>query len=271
MPIYFRTTPVREPFAFESIGNEWNQEMITRPKGYPFYHYLQTESGEGEITIQGRPYLLREGEGVMIAPFVSHAYRKKSPRWRTCFATVTGSMESGIAAMLGNRQVIFVEREVGEILHGKIDEIVSKWRAAGGDTSRLSVLCYEFLLYFVDGIHAEEDKEQPLYRRYVKPVIKEIERGYGEELTVQRLSEMVYVTPQYLTRLFRRFLGCTVYEYLTNYRITKAKESLITQGDRRVGDIGADVGFQDTSHFISMFRKTAGMTPREFRKMNGGA
>ena len=42
MSIYFRNTPVSAPFMFESLGNHWNQDNISRPDGYPYYHYLQT-------------------------------------------------------------------------------------------------------------------------------------------------------------------------------------------------------------------------------------
>lgn len=49
MPIYFRNAPVREPFIYDSIGNHWLQDATSRPNGYPFYHYLQTESGCGGL------------------------------------------------------------------------------------------------------------------------------------------------------------------------------------------------------------------------------
>ena len=52
MPIYFRSTPVSAPYMFDSIGNHWLEEATCRPEGYPHYHYLQTESGCGEIEIQ---------------------------------------------------------------------------------------------------------------------------------------------------------------------------------------------------------------------------
>ena len=51
MPIYFRNTPVTEPFTFDSIGNNWIQDQMNRPKGYPKYHYLQTEKGRGILTV----------------------------------------------------------------------------------------------------------------------------------------------------------------------------------------------------------------------------
>lgn len=93
MPIHFRNTPVSEPFTFDSIGNHWVQENTSRPKGYPLYHYLQSEKGNGRITIQGKTHILQEGQGVLIAPFIQHspASRKQAlPLYRKR----TGSRDS---------------------------------------------------------------------------------------------------------------------------------------------------------------------------------
>jgi len=86
-------------------------------------------------------------------------------------------------------------------------------------------------------------------------------------LTAAELSRKVYVTPQYLSRLFGRFLGCSVYEYLTSYRITKAKELLFNNPRMEIQIIAGRVGFEDASHFIAMFKKMTGVTPVEFRTL----
>ncbi len=121
-------------------------------------------------------------------------------------------------------------------------------------------------MHFTDSTRARALAEEPLYQRYVEPVLKEIETNYASELTVQDLSRKVYVTPQYLSRLFRRFLGC--YEYLTVYRINRAREFLVSYQHMEVQQIARRTGFTDTSHFIAMFKKAAGITPLEFRKLN---
>lgn len=51
MAIYFGLSPFDLPLTLESIGNHWAQETISRPEGYPLYHWLQTEQGSGTIEI----------------------------------------------------------------------------------------------------------------------------------------------------------------------------------------------------------------------------
>ncbi len=289
MALYFRSTLTNEPFVFDTIGNHWIQERVIRPNGYPLYHYLQTEKGSGKIEIQGKTYILNEGEGVLIAPFIRHAYFAETEGWTTLFVTVAGSIESSIPGMLGNRQVIFIEKEQGErinrLISGileqygnsmqSVEELPADYRevrdihqpASIYSAKELSVDCYRFLMHFVDGIYSGDLRNEPLYQRYVEPIVKEIETNYSSKLTVSELSRRVYITPQYLSRLFGRFLGCSVYEYLTAYRITKAKEMLITNPRMEIGHIAGLVGFEDASHFIAMFKKMIGVTPLEFRTL----
>ena len=76
------------------------------------------------------------------------------------------------------------------------------------------------------------------------------------------------VFPAWDSRLFRRYLNCSTYEYLTSYRISKAKELLISQPSLEIQDIAHRTGFSDSSHFIAIFKKSVGVTPLEFRRMN---
>ena len=268
MPIHFRNTPVSEPFIFDSIGSQYNQMKMVRPKGYPLYHYIQTESGCGEFEILGERYTLNPGQGILMAPYTRHSYWPITPEWLTCFATFTGTIESSIAKILGNRQLIFIEKEQGARIEALISDVAKKYETMPLDSKTLSIDCYSLLMCFVDGMYTSELTEDPLYKRYLAPVIKEIETNFATGITVQELSSRVYISPQYLSRLFGRFLGCSSYEYLTSYRINKAKEFLLTYPRMEVQEVAHRVGIPDASHFIAMFKKITGMTPQEFRRMH---
>ena len=72
---------------------------------------------------------------------------------------------------------------------------------------------------------------------------------------------------EFVDGVYTRFLGCSAYEYLTNYRISKAKELLRGRYRMQIQSIAGQVGFEDFSHFIAMFKKQMGVTPYQFRKM----
>ena len=215
MAIHYRNFPVIEPFIFDSIGCCWSQDRVLRPKGFPLYHYLQTEQGCGTVKVQGTEYVLNENEGLLISPYLHHSYERNTEEWLTAFATFTGTIHSSIDKMVGNKPIIFIEKEQGAMISALINEIMENWDLLSADTRALSLKCYDLLMHFTNSRHPRPLTDEPLYLRYVAPIIKEIETHYNSELTVSDLSGRVYVTPQYLSRLFRRFLGCSVYEYLT--------------------------------------------------------
>lgn len=268
MPILFRSTPVTEPFTFESIGRNWEQDHVTRPGGYPFYHYLQTEKGSGKVKTPSGTFVLQKHEGLLFAPFIRHSYEKADSTWFTKFASFTGTAERSIPQIMGNRQVIPTGRGQGEQIARLIDECVELHASRPFDGRQLSVNCYAILINIADSAYISSPEDEPPYRNYVLPVIKEIERNFFLPLTVESLSGQVFVTPQYLTRLFRRYLNCSTYEYLTSFRIGKAKELLITNPRLEIQDIARRTGFTDPSHFIAIFKKAVGTTPLEFRRLN---
>ena len=86
------------------------------------------------------------------------------------------------------------------------------------------------------------------------------------DLSLPTISEQSGVTPQHLTRLFRKKLGCTVAEYLHSYRITCGKK-LLAETDLSVAAIAQQVGYNSTNTFTYNFRHCEGITPANYREI----
>lgn len=269
MPIYFGLSPFNLPLTLESVGNHWNQEPVRRPGGYPLYHWLQTEQGCGAVEICDRSLSLKANEGILISPDTPHSYRRDGEIWLTSFATFTGTLSADIPKIVNKAPFTLISSADSRPFRRFVNRTVAAHESHRLDALSLSAECYEFLLRFSCGRQSHNPAEHPQYQKYVLPVIQKIETDYNRPLTVPELSALVYVTPQYLSRLFQRFLGCSVYTYLQNFRISKAKELLLTEPETEVQHIAHRVGFQDSSHFISVFRSATGYTPLEFRKLHG--
>lgn len=286
MPIYFKPSLQELPLTVDSFGNRWHQEPIHRPRGYPLYHWLQTESGSGAVTLPDTKIILEPGEGVLIAPHTPHSYRQAAPAcraggaeaardagscggWVTSFLTFGGTLAGHIGGICGASPWILISGRDGAFFQEWIDRTVAAYLDNTLDDLRLSSGCYEFLLH-ISGIYPDAvPTDHPLYLRYVYPVMKRIETGYGGDLDVDSLSLDIHVTPQYLTRLFRRFTGDSVQSYIARIRISKAKELLIEKPFLKVQTVSHLCGYSDVSHFIAVFRRHTGATPRQFRLSYG--
>lgn len=270
MPIYFKPFVAELPLTIDSIGNHWQQEPTNRPKGYPFYHWLQTESGQGIVTLAGQELSLRPGEGLLIAPHVPHRYAAAGDAWTTAFLTLGGTLAGDIQKICGEAPLLFAGVPEGAYFQEWIDHTIASYADGSLDGLNLSIGCYGFLMR-LSGIYASHSRSKhPLFQQYVEPVIEKIETEYAENLDVDHLASWIHVTPQYLTRLFKRFTGYSVRSYITRFRVNKAKELLIGQPYLKVQSISHLAGYHDVSYFISAFRQQTGMTPRQFRKMYGG-
>ncbi|MEK3915627.1 response regulator [Paenibacillus sp. FSL H7-0331] len=95
-----------------------------------------------------------------------------------------------------------------------------------------------------------------------------MKKNYADSLTLQSVAEQVYVTPVWLSKLFKKEKRSTFLEYLTDIRMEKSKDLL---GDIRykIYQISQLVGYKDPVHFAKLFKKTTGMTPKEYRNLRG--
>ena len=96
----------------------------------------------------------------------------------------------------------------------------------------------------------------------IRAVIRE---HYAENLTIQSIAERVYLSPNYICMVFKQATGQTINQYTTQVRMEQAKKLL--EGDMRITDIGAEVGYAEPGYFNKIFKKYAALTPKEYRQM----
>lgn len=72
------------------------------------------------------------------------------------------------------------------------------------------------------------------------------------------------MTPNYFSSLFKKEIGQSTVNYITNLRISKAKE-LLEKTDKSVVGIAELIGYNDSNYFFRVFKKNAGVTPQQYR------
>ncbi len=87
----------------------------------------------------------------------------------------------------------------------------------------------------------------------------------AQQITVQQLADLVYVSKSYLSRIFKRQTGMALNEYLQKLRIEAAKTILLSSG-MNTGEVACTVGYHCPKYFYRVFVSNTGMSPREFRK-----
>jgi len=92
-----------------------------------------------------------------------------------------------------------------------------------------------------------------------------IEENISEEISLERLSEEVYLTPNYIGHIFKEEVGISYLEYLTQVRMESAKKMLMDPANK-IYEIALQVGYKNSNYFSKLFRKYTGYTPSQYRK-----
>lgn len=116
---------------------------------------------------------------------------------------------------------------------------------------------------FIKRVH--EAKPAGTYSRQIKECCDYMVLHIEEKITLEDLARLTGYHPHYLAEKFRAETGETVMGWLRRQKIERSK-LLLTSGDKSIQEISALLHFSSYSHFASLFRKTTGITPGEYRK-----
>ncbi len=100
----------------------------------------------------------------------------------------------------------------------------------------------------------------------VKRMLEYIHQRYGEKLNTAMIAGAAAVSESECLRCFRRIIGMPPIQYVTQYRIQKAAELLMSAPELSVAEVGARCGFQDASYFAKTFHALKECAPSAYRR-----
>lgn len=102
----------------------------------------------------------------------------------------------------------------------------------------------------------------------VTEIIHYINEHYDDDsISLESISDTFYISPYYLSRIFKNVTGFTYTEYLNHVRIQKAQR-MLKESNLKVIDIAGKVGFNSLTHFGRVFKNNTRYTPSAYRKIH---
>ncbi|CAM3831458.1 helix-turn-helix transcriptional regulator [Marinicrinis lubricantis] len=99
----------------------------------------------------------------------------------------------------------------------------------------------------------------------IKSVIDYVHQHFDEPLRLKDLAEQVNMSEGHFCRFFKQMMKKSPVEYMNHYRTQKAAR-LLENSDKKIVEIAMDVGFDNLSYFITVFKQFVGCTPSQYRK-----
>ncbi|WP_426452641.1 response regulator transcription factor [Paenibacillus sp. S-38] len=174
------------------------------------------------------------------------------------------------------------KKQLHEVLEGtvfllrqEIPEFIEGTEQQYGGSLQLEKLVYESLRFeeigsqwlgmMTDLLDWSGERRSGQGNRVIGQVKKILTEDCQRDIDLPSLAAQVFLTPNYLSKLFKTETGQTLTEFLIGIRIQKAKELLKEHTELKTYEIGERVGYPDPAYFNKIFKKTVGFTPKEYR------
>ena len=232
---------------------------------------------------------LHEGQGIYINPEVLHMIRDRydsdamfisldvSPKLLTSFPNSVFE-RSYVKPVFCSSAADAVILDPGVFWQKKIlDEAMSieqdyKSRSFGWElavSSSLYAIWKELVCHLHESLTEHDapaaDGARMRRNQRIKEILSYIREHFTEKITLDEIAKHLHLSTNECCRFFKKNMNCTLFEYITEYRLGKSME-LLEHTDLPVSQIAYESGFGSSSYFIEKFRKNVGMTPAAFRK-----
>ena len=248
---------------------EWAMSELQSHDYYELYFLID---GEREFFFENRVFSLKSCAFCVIPPYSKH--KTSGGKYKRININISPSL-------LLEREVEFLERCAGSIalsIGESGDMPIIPLLKCGAEISvispeekqHLSLAYTHAILHLLESstlLPISEDAAANYKRRddVMLKVAAYINENYTEPLTLESLASRFYISKNTLSSRFRAEMNCTVIDYISFVRINRAKELLVTTR-QSIEEISELCGYSSANYFGLIFKKSVGLSPREYRK-----
>lgn len=100
----------------------------------------------------------------------------------------------------------------------------------------------------------------------VNRIITYLNENYEHKISLEQIAHNMYLSPVYISKIFKEETGESPINYLIKIRLEKAKDILVNSEGGSIKNIANQVGYDDVYHFSKLFKKYYGISPLYYKK-----
>lgn len=241
-------------FYIATIGCTQFQTIVHRPLGIENFQFLYTQSGKGQVFLNGTTYELKKGSILFIPPNTAHEYHRIDTEWKTLYITFNGSSLPGFFDLEPAVWTFPFDFE-------KWWNLLYFYKQKPDYFKELSVSLYSMLLEIKD--HAAQTSLLTPQKQHMLTYAMHY-LAEEPEPQLHKITEELGISEAHFCRIFKEYTGYRPFEYMNLIKIQKARE-LLKNSKLGISEIAKSVGYESHSYFSLLFKRYTGMTPTEYR------
>ena len=223
--------------------------------------------GEGSLTYEGRQYHLKQGDCVFIDCQKPYSHSTSEKLWSLAWCHFYGSSMPLVYEK-------YKERGGLPIFHpdniNVFKEILQQLYMLAGSSDyvrdmRINESLSVLLTLLMQESWNPDNSAISKKRMELVSVKNYMDEHYVEKITLDDLEAQFFINKYYLLKIFKETYGVTISNYLISRRITRAKQ-LLRFTQMTIDEVGCAVGMDGAGYFSRMFKKSEGISPKEYRK-----
>lgn len=237
-------------------------------------------SGEGRYRFDEGIVSVQEGDLLIINPGVRHQALACPEVESTATEFFVGASGIRIPGMADNFLPVpgggHIIHTTGE-LHQKLFRLCSSMEAEKavrrqGRYFMLKAYLMQMIILVIREQCEPEERAggyafESVNKKYVvEKMLNYFEDHFSEKISLDQVAENMYLSPFYISKIFKSETGDTPIRHLINIRLEKAKELLEAGYEGSIQEVAASVGYDDAYHFSKLFKKHYGISPSQARK-----
>ena len=251
--------PVNSYLTFQVADNE--VAYPPRIHYHPDYEVYYLTGGVCRYFIHNKTYRLTAGDIVVIPPGLIHKVIYESDSHSrmlfNCTADyVPASVQKVIHKITYFGQTPETAKPIAS-LYKRIQESVSRPDEFWEDSLR----CQVSQLFLLMAKSTSQPVPRPVGSPFVEKAIDHIRANYMYRLTLPETANHCAVSPEHLSRVFKRETGFGFNEYLNLYRLKKAESILKSGHAGSIAQVASLCGFSDSNYFSNAYKKMYGIPP----------
>ncbi|KIL41219.1 AraC family transcriptional regulator [Gordoniibacillus kamchatkensis] len=229
---------------------------------------------KGSFTIDNKTHELKDGMLLYIRPDMPHALETDPGAPVSCFSVhfsyARVTIHESQWKIAEEPQALPLQAAQGLKDYYQIEDVFKKL----AETWNAKLPGYEFaaktlLQQLLTAIAQNMKKENQNFSISLKAekIIQYMHEHIQDKITLAQLSDLVQLSPTYLSRAFKEITGYSIIEFFNKMKMDKAKE-MILEGNRKIKEVAGALGYTDEFYFSRLFKKTEGISPSEYYSKN---
>lgn len=243
-----------------------NEAHTSSRQNLSSYLFFMVLSGEGELVYGGSKYGLHAGDCVFIDCRIPYSHSTSNNLWSLAWVHFNGAQMDGVYEKYKRRggKVVFSSSEDYLSTLQSIHQVASS--SSYVRDMELSAQLSQLLVLLMKDSWNPGGCIEVGKKSQISEIRSFIDENYNTLITLDSLSNTFYINKTYMAEIFKEQYGVGVNEYLIEKRITKAKE-MLRFTEMTMDEIAEAIGVNGAPYFSRMFKKTEGISPREWRNV----